>query len=592
MFTPDKFQVDAVNDVKKGNNVLVVAPTGSGKTYIAEKSIDYYLSKQKNIFYTTPIKALSNQKYNDFNRQGIRTGLLTGDRSIDKDAELVIATTEILRNMIFSKDSKLNDTGLIILDEVHYLADKERGTTWEEILIHANKDIKFLSLSATINNKNEFLEWLVSLRGTTSLIHSSTRPIPLEISLVASSKSSRDLKIIKSTKDKKNKNIFKIEKKNSQFNKPNLREQALYLNSRNLLPVIFFYFSRERVESSARQLSNNFKLIENRDEIKDKYDQVFGDLTTEELALLNLDEHMWMWSRGVGYHHAGLAPIVKEFVEYLFLNKYDGIKTRPITQSEFLQLSGRAGRRGIDDKGYAFLSYDRSINKDWYSNLFTLKSSNLNSAFSVSYSSILSLLNIYSMEESIELLEKSFFAYQNMFKTEKLEELFKGKHNVLKDLGFIDSIKGKVLMETYRDNLIPAIHLYHTINNQDIEMKLMYVSSGISSEKLEFTLKDEFNHLLNKFYSSIEKVNKIEYSNGIKKPTQINLSWFSVFYEYMKSGNIEYVINKFNLNIGDFIKVAKEASEISKKLSIIYEDDSFEDINKIFDNNLIQKTMS
>ncbi len=495
--------------------------------------------------------------------------------------------------MIFSKDSKLNDTGLIILDEVHYLADKERGTTWEEILIHANKDIKFLSLSATINNKNEFLEWLVSLRGTTSLIHSSTRPIPLEISLVASSKSSRDLKIIKSTKDKKNKNIFKIEKKNSQFNKPNLREQALYLNSRNLLPVIFFYFSRERVESSARQLSNNFKLIENRDEIKDKYDEVFGDLTTEELALLNLDEHMWMWSRGVGYHHAGLAPIVKEFVEYLFLNKYikflfatetlalginmpakaifidrlhkyDGIKTRPITQSEFLQLSGRAGRRGIDDKGYAFLSFDRSINKDWYSNLFTLKSSNLNSAFSVSYSSILSLLNIYSMEESIELL----------------------------DLGFIDSIKGKVLKETYRDNLIPAIHLYHTINNQDIEMKLMYVSSGISNEKLEFTLKDEFNHLFNKFYSSIEKVNKIEYSHGIKKPTQINLSWFSVFYEYMKSGNIEYVINKFNLNIGDFIKVAKEASEISKKLSIIYEDDSFEDINKIFDNNLIQKTMS
>ena len=621
MFTPDKFQVDAVNDVKKGSNVLVVAPTGSGKTYIAEKSIDYYLSKQKNVFYTTPIKALSNQKYNDFNRQGIRTGLLTGDRSIDKDSELVIATTEILRNMIFSKDSKLNDTGLIILDEVHYLADKERGTTWEEILIHANKDIKFLALSATINNKNEFLEWIVSLRGITSLIHSSTRPIPLEISLIASTKSSNDLKIIKSTKDKKNKNIFKIEKKNSQFNKPSLREQAIYLNSRHLLPVIFFYFSRERVESCARQLSNSFKLIENRNEIKVKYDDVFVELTTEELALLNLDEHMWMWSRGVGYHHAGLAPIVKEFVEYLFLNKYikflfatetlalginmpakaifidrlhkyDGIKTRPITQSEFLQLSGRAGRRGIDDKGYAFLSYDRSINRDWYSNLFTLKSSNLNSAFSVSYSSILSLLNIYSIEESIELLKKSFFAYQNMFKTEKLEELFKGKHNVLKDLGFIDSIKGNILKETYRDNLIPAIHLYHTIKNRDIEMKLMYVSSGISNEKLEFTLKDEFNHLFNKFYSSTEQVNKIEYSHGIKKPTQINLSWFSVFYEYMKSGNVEYVINKFNLNIGDFIKVAKEASEISKKLSVIYQDDNFEEINKIFDNNLIQKTMS
>ena len=621
MFTPDKFQVDAVNDVKNGNNVLVVAPTGSGKTYVAEKSIDHYLSKQRNVFYTTPIKALSNQKYNDFNRQGIRAGLLTGDRSIDKEAELIIATTEILRNMIFSKDKKLNDTGLIILDEVHYLADKERGTTWEEILIHANKEIKFLSLSATINNKNEFLEWLVSLRGTTSLIHSTTRPIPLEISIVASSNSSKNLKIIKSTKDKKSKNIFKIDKKNSLLKKPSLSEQAVYLNSRNLFPVIFFYFSRERVESSARQLSNSFKLTENRNEIKTKYEDVFGDLTNEELSLLNLDEHMWMWSRGVGYHHAGLAPIVKEFVEYLFLNKhikflfatetlalginmpakaifidrlhkYDGIKTRPITQSEFLQLSGRAGRRGIDDKGYAFLSYDRSINKDWYSNLFTLKSSNLNSAFSVSYSSILSLLNIYSIEESIELLQKSFFAYQNMFKTEKLEELFKGKHNVLNELGFLNSIKGKVLKETYRDNLIPAIHLYHTVKNRDIEMKLMYVSSGISNEKLEFTLKDEFNHLFNKFYSSAEQVNKIEYTNGIKKHTQINLSWFSVFYEYMKSENIEYVINKFNLNIGDFIKVAKEASEISKKLSVIYQDDNFEEINNIFNNNLIQKTMS
>ncbi len=621
MFTPDKFQVDAVKDVKNGNNVLVVAPTGSGKTYIAEKSIDHYLSKQRNVFYTTPIKALSNQKYNDFNNQGIRTGLLTGDRSIDKNAELVIATTEILRNMIFSKDNKLNSTGLIILDEVHYLADKERGTTWEEILIHANKDIKFLSLSATINNKNEFLDWLVSLRGTTSLIHSSSRPIPLEISLVASSKSSRELKIIKSTKDKKNRKIFKFEKKNSQFSKPSLKEQASYLNSRNLLPVIFFYFSRERVESSARQLSNSFKLIENRHEIKKKYLEVFGDLTNEELTLLNLDEHLWMWSRGVGFHHAGLAPIVKEFVEYLFLNKYikflfatetlalginmpakaifidrlhkfDGIKTRPITQSEFLQLSGRAGRRGIDDKGYAFLSYDRSINKDWYGNLFTLKSSNLHSAFSVGYSSILSLLNIYSIEESVELLEKSFFAYQNMFKTEKLEELFFARHNVLKELDFINTIKGKVLKETYRDNLIPAIHLYHTSKSQDVETKLMYVSSGISNEKIDFTFKDEFNHLFSKFYSSTEQLNKFEYSFGIKKLTQINLSWFSVFYEYMKSGNIEYVINKFNLNIGDFIKVAKEASEISKKLMVIYEDNSFEEINKIFDNNLIQKTMS
>ena len=621
MFVADDFQIEAINDIKSNNNVLVVAPTGSGKTYIAEKSIEYYLNKQQNVFYTTPIKALSNQKFNDFTKQGINTGLLTGDRTINKDGVLVIATTEILRNMIFSNDKKLENTGLIILDEVHYLGDKERGTTWEEILIHANQNIKFLCLSATIKNKNEFLEWIVSLRGATSLVNSDIRPTPLEISLVTSSKIDKKIKVIKSSKDNKNKKIFKFDRQAKQYTKPKLNEQAEYLESRKLLPVIFFSFSRERVESSSRQLANKMNVIDNRNHIKDKYNAVFNDLTPEEINLLNLDEHMWMWSRGVGFHHAGLAPIVKEFVEYLFLNKYikylfatetlalginmpaksiyidrlhkyDGIKTRPITQSEFLQLSGRAGRRGIDDKGFAFLSYDKSINRDWYSNLFTLIPNDLISAFSVNYSSILNLLNIYSVDKSVELLQKSFFAYQNMYKTERLENIFHAKYRVLNELGFLNSDKGKVLSHTYRDNLIPGIFLFNSEFNKNIEFKLMFISSGITNERGEFAISDKFDSLLSSYQSSLELVNKTESSNGVKKLMTLNLSWFSVFYEYMKTDNIEYVVNKFGLNIGDFIKVAKEASELSKKLSLIYEDKDFEEINNIFDNNLIQKTMT
>ena len=621
MFIADDFQIEAINDIKSNNNVLVVAPTGSGKTYIAEKSIEHYLSKQKNVFYTTPIKALSNQKFNDFNRDGISTGLLTGDRTINKDSELVVATTEILRNMIFSNDEKLENTGLIILDEVHYLGDKDRGTTWEEIIIHANQNIKFLCLSATIKNKNEFLEWIVSLRGSTSLVNSEIRPIPLEISLVTSSKSDKNIKIIKSSKDNKNRKIFKFDRQAKLFTKPKLNEQVAYLESRNLLPVIFFFFSRERVESSSRQLANKMSVIENKNDIKDKYNEVFKDLTPEEINLLNLDEHMWMWSRGVGFHHAGLAPIVKEFVEYLFLNryikylfatetlalginmpaksiyidrlhKYDGIKTRPLTQSEFLQLSGRAGRRGIDDKGFAFLSYDKSVNREWYSNLFTLKPNDLISAFSVNYSSILNLLNIYNEDEAVELLRKSFFAYQNMYKTDKLEKLFSAKYGVLNQLGFLNSDKGLVLTQTYRDNLIPAIYLFNKEKNKDIEFKLMYISSGITNERAEFALNDKFDSLLSSFNSSLELVNKTEVANGVGKPMKLNFSWFSVFYEYMKTSNIEYVINKFGLNIGDFIKVAKEASELSKKLAVIYSDTEFEEINDIFNNKLIQKTMT
>ena len=622
MYVLDQFQIDAISDIKGNNNVLVVAPTGSGKTLIAEKSIDFYLEKNKNIFYTTPIKALSNQKYNDFKKAGIDVGLLTGDRTIDKDKDLIIATTEILRNMIFSKDKKLENTGLIILDEVHYLGDTERGTTWEEILIHADLGIKFLCLSATVKNKNEFLEWIVSLRGPTSLIQNNQRPVPLEISLITTNKLSNSIKILKSTNKKKDNNNSKLSKLTQNVKKPSLDEQVNFLEDQWLTPCIFFHFSRERVESKARQLANNRKVVDDHKLIRDKFYEIFDDLDLSDHTLLNLDEHLWMWSRGVAFHHAGLAPIVKEFIEFLFLNKYinflfatetlalginmpaksiyldrlnkyDGIKSRLISRSEFLQLTGRAGRRGIDDKGYAFLSFDKNINPEWYSNLFTLESSNLNSAFSINYFSILNLLNIYSADECIEILNKSFFAFQNSFNIDSLKNAFNSKLKVLEDINFINTSMGETLIETHRDQLIPSIYLYNKIKSvKTFEFYLMFVSSGISSNIYDVATSDEFDDLLSYFESSLEILNKLENKHSIKKFTNLNLTWFSIFYEFYKTNNIEYVVTKFNINIGDFIKAAKEGSELSKKLFNIYQDQEFEAIYNMFDNNLIQKSMS
>ena len=622
MYVLDQFQIDAISDIKGNNNVLVVAPTGSGKTLIAEKSIDFYLEKNKNIFYTTPIKALSNQKYNDFKKAGVDVGLLTGDRTIDKDKDLIIATTEILRNMIFSKDKKLENTGLIILDEVHYLGDTERGTTWEEILIHADLGIKFLCLSATVKNKNEFLEWIVSLRGPTSLIQNNQRPVPLEISLITTNKLSNSIKILKSTNKKKDNNNSKLSKLTQNVKKPSLDEQVNFLEDQWLTPCIFFHFSRDRVESKARQLANNRKIADDHKFIRNKFHEIFDDLNLSDHSLLNLDEHLWMWSRGVAFHHAGLAPIVKEFIEFLFLNKYinflfatetlalginmpaksiyldrlnkyDGIKSRLISRSEFLQLTGRAGRRGIDDKGYAFLSFDKNINPEWYSNLFTLESSNLNSAFSINYFSILNLLNIYSADECIEILNKSFFAFQNSFNIDSLKNAFNSKLKVLEDINFINTSMGETLIETHRDQLIPSIYLYNKIKSvKTFEFYLMFVSSGISSNIYDVATSDEFDDLLSYFESSLEILNKLENKHSIKKFTNLNLTWFSIFYEFYKTNNIEYVVTKFNINIGDFIKAAKEGSELSKKLFNIYQDQEFEAIYNMFDNNLIQKSMS
>ena len=621
MFQLDKFQIDSINDIKDLNNVLVVAPTGSGKTLIAEKSVEYYIQNNKRIIYTTPIKALSNQKYNDFKNQNIDVGLLTGDRSINQDANLIIATTEILRNMIFSNDSRLANTGLIILDEVHYLGDKERGTTWEEIFIHAPINIKFLCLSATIKNRNEFLEWIVSLRGPTSLIISENRPVPLEISLVASNKVTKKLSIIKSTKNKNNNPIFRFSKQNNNYSNPQGHQIIKYLDDMNLLPCILFYFSREKVESKARQLANSSSVTHFKIKIKEKFDSVFSDLENEEYTLLNLDEHLWMWSRGVGFHHAGLAPIVKEFVEYLFLNKYisylyatetlalginmpaksiilerlykyDGVKTRLITQSEFLQLTGRAGRRGIDEKGYAFLSFDKNINNDWYTNLFSLESSNLNSAYSVNYFSIVNLVNHHSLVDAIKLLNKSFFIFQKKYKTELLEKIFYAKHNILKELGFLDNHKGRVPAETQRDNLIPAIYLYEKISNKTDDFYLMFLASSITNDVRKLSFNEAYENEYSSFESSLELLNKLENMNNLKHYTNIDLQWFDIINEYKRSKNIEYVVTKFNLNIGDFIKVAKEISELSKKLYTLYDDEEFYKIYKMFDNKLIQKTMS
>ena len=170
--------------------------------------------------------------------------------------------------------------------------------------------------------------------------------------------------------------------------------------------------------------------------------------------------------------------------------------------------------------------------------MFTLKPNDLISAFSVNYSSILNLLNLYSVDESVELLQKSFFAYQNNYKTESLENIFYAKYGVLKELGFINSDKGNVLTQTYRDNLIPGIYLLNREFKKDFELKLMFISTGITNERAEFAISDKFDSLLSSFQSSLEFVNKTESSNGVKKLMTLNFSWFSVFYEYMKTNNI------------------------------------------------------
>ena len=615
----DSFQIDAIESLYENLNVLVTAPTGAGKTIIAERGIEEYLDRGNRVIYTTPIKALSNQKYHDFMSSGFDTGLLTGDRNENPDAGLIIATTEILRNMIFTNDERINDIGLVVLDEVHYLADKERGSTWEEIIIHLPKDIKLLCLSATIGNENEFLNWIVSQRGPTDLIQSKIRPVPLEISLITASKDDEQILAIKSTEDKRNKPIFKLDKKFKRFIKPSLSDQISYIMNKKATPCILFYFSREKVENKARYAANlNFKIKKNV-QLRHLFEDIFDDITNEEYQLLNLDELYWMWSRGVAYHHAGLAPIVKEFVEFLFINrhidilfatetlslginmpaksiiidssfKFDGLKTRLISKSEFLQLTGRAGRRGIDSKGYAYINYDKRVENSWYNDLFDLKPNNLKSSYSNSYGSVLNLNNKYGEKKGIEMIKKSFYSYQNKLNDKALETNYKAKLKVLNEMNyFTDLKKNKLLTETHRDNLILGIEMLN--ENNDIEFCLMFLASGISTSKYEISVHDKYNDLLTKYLITQEKVNKLEAFSGVKNKINLDITWFSIFLEFYNSDNIEYTLSKFNVTLGDFIKACREASEISQKVYSIYKIENFNKIAKKLKHNIIQKTM-
>ena len=254
MIKLDNFQKEAIASINKKLDVLVVAPTGAGKTLIAEYAIKKALSLNKKVIYTAPVKALSNQKYNDFkNIYDAEVGILTGDRSINKGAPILILTTEILRNMIFTKDKLIQDIGLVILDEVHFLGDRDRGNVWEEIIIHLPVNISLVYLSATIDNTNEFQEWLVSLRGPTDLIVSDTRPVPLISNLLTQNKNSNEIinivnlksdSYIEGKKLFSSLNAYYKKNINKLYTRPNLESFSEFLLNSNSVPAIYFVFSR------------------------------------------------------------------------------------------------------------------------------------------------------------------------------------------------------------------------------------------------------------------------------------------------------------------------------------------------------------
>jgi len=436
----DKFQEDAINSIEAGNSVVVSAPTGAGKTLIAEYLIEKFLKENKRIIYTSPIKALSNQKYRDFKDDyGEKVGILTGDVSINERASVLIMTTEIFRNMLFNDMAALDGVEYVVFDEIHYITDIDRGVIWEESIIFAPENMRFLALSATVPNEENLAGWIQKIKGhKVDIVRHHERPVPLK--LYAYDEKNGLLPIEEFRKSIKYRSKTKKGRDIRPFPYSFYRELIESLKENNELPALFFIFSRGATSDFAMETYRHFSFSspEERKEIAEIFDNIIGDENL--LKIENIQKIRRLVIEGIGVHNAGLLPILKEAVEELFtrrllkmlfvtetfalgvnmpaksvifhsLEKYDGYNFRYLMSREFFQMAGRAGRRGIDEYGKVITVIPRNLDNREYLRVTSENLEPLESQFKLSYNTILNLLESYSKDEIENIINKSFQQY-------------------------------------------------------------------------------------------------------------------------------------------------------------------------------------
>lgn len=471
-FELDDFQQQAMAVLANGESVMVAAPTGTGKTIVAEYGIFQSYSHRKRIFYTTPVKALSNQKFKDLHAQyGDAVGLLTGDVIENPNGYIVVMTTEVLRNMLLQTPDEFKHVSCVVFDEIHYLADSERGTTWEEAIILCPKEIQLVCLSATISNAGEVAEWISATHRPVTLITHTKRSVPLslyyfldgDLNLVINREGRQVGNFRGIGGEAKNKFKGKINRShNPDYDEPGRRERpeptqreiVEALEKLKMLPAIYFMFSRNDCEVSAELVAMS-RLERTRDpKIRAEIDEVvaryMARLSEEDRNIKQVKTTVALVRRGLGFHHAGLLPILKQLVEELFsrglmsvvfatdtlalgvnmpaktvvigrMSKFDGQTRRPLLPNEFQQMAGRAGRRGLDQQGHVVVPYSPWIGFDETIQIATGPLLPVESAFSVRYNSVLNLWDPPRGERVLQILRHSLLEFQQGRRLRELE---------------------------------------------------------------------------------------------------------------------------------------------------------------------------
>ena len=476
----DPFQREACAVLERGRSVLVAAPTGAGKTVIAEFAIFKAMQEPRaKVFYTAPMKALSNQKFSELVAEygAASVGLLTGDTNINSGARIVVMTTEVLRNMLYADSDLLRDLAYVVMDEVHFLADRFRGAVWEEVIIHLPQAVRMVSLSATVSNAEEFGDWLQAVRGDAEVIVSEERPVPLEQHALVkgrlldlfdtatglegtgadphapTNRVNPELARMMASSTRQQYDRSRSGPKRGRQGPPqrgfepgklDRAQVTALLDERNLLPAIFFIFSRVGCDSAVRQLLKAGVRVtqkHERDEIRRIVEDRTATLADEDLGALGYFEWLDGLERGIAAHHAGMIPAFKEVVEELFqkklvkvvfatetlalginmpartvvlekLEKFNGEARVPITPGEYTQLTGRAGRRGIDTEGHSVIQWSDGLEPQAVASLASRRTYPLNSSFKPTYNMAVNLIDQFGRERTREILESSFAQFQ------------------------------------------------------------------------------------------------------------------------------------------------------------------------------------
>jgi superfamily II RNA helicase len=602
-FTLDPFQEQAVRAIDEGHSVIVSAPTGCGKTLIAEYAVDVSMYLGRKVVYTAPIKALSNQKFRDFRKRfgEHAVGIHTGDVTMNPDAPLLIMTTEIFRNLILEESDRLEGIHYAVFDEIHYLDDPERGTVWEESIILAPPGIRFLCLSATVPNIRELADWMGSVRDTEFVVvKEHVRPVPLRHHLFSAKYGPMPLKAVRRKYKKR-----LAERKKFMRHKPSSKKIVQYVLAEGQYPVLYFCFNRRACEANAERHARVDLLDDDeRERVRRMVDDLVRQYRLEDYERLGRMRRLW--ESGCAYHHAGILPAAKEIVERLFteglikilfctetfalginmpasavifdeLEKFNGVDFTYLSTRHYRQMAGRAGRRGMDEVGHVYAQVvPEAADPAEIERILYGRDEKIASRFLASYSTILTLYSRFG-EEAYALFRKSLRNYRKgeftLTKSYRREEAqIRNRISFLQAAGFLQgrelTPKG-ALAAAVSGYEVQAAELYFTRSFDGISPQhLAVILAALVTEESRRRPRVAASDIRLSFggEKAIHRLRRLEMRHGVAQPVrEMDFSLAGPILSWANGGSLKD-LESYGVPEGDLIRVLRMTVQLLRTL--------------------------